>query len=383
MKRFDFIKSELLELKKEDLFRTMRTIENSDGPRVTIEGKELINFCSNNYLGLADHPKVIDRAITILRKYGVGAGASRLVSGNFDIHEQLETAIAEYEGTEAAIVFPTGYMANLGVIQAMVGHEDAVIVDRLNHASIIDGARLSGAKLLVYGHNYMEKLEKVLKKKAVGCRRKLIVSDFIFSMDGDIALAEEMLHLARKYDAMLMLDVAHSTGVVDLILPEGHNIILMGTLSKAIGALGGFVAGSQSLIDYLRNKARAFIYTTALPPAIAAAALASFEIISKDNSLQKKLWSNVEYLRKKLEPLKFDTIGSETQIIPLMIGDTKTTLDISQFLFDHGIFLSAIRPPTVPKDTSRLRLTVTAMHTKSDIDHLVSKLAEAKEEYLG
>jgi len=382
MKRFDFIKKELLELKTEHLYRTFKTIENIDGVKVTINGKELINFCSNNYLGLANHPKVIERTIAILKKYGVGSGASRLVSGNFDIHEQLEKKIAEYEGTEAAIVFPTGYMANLGTIQALVGPEDAVIVDRLNHASIIDGAKLSGAKILVYGHNYIEKLEKALKKKATGYRRKLVVSDFIFSMDGDVALVEEMLDLAEKYNAMLMLDLAHSTGVVDLVMPEGHNIILMGTLSKAIGSLGGFVAGSRDLIDYLRNKARPFIYTTALPPAVAAAALASFEIISKDNSLQKKLWNNVEYLRKKIEPLKFDLIGSKTQIIPLMIGETKKTLDISQYLFDNGIFLSAIRPPTVPKDTSRLRLTVTAMHTKSDIDHLVEKLKEAKEKYL-
>jgi glycine C-acetyltransferase/8-amino-7-oxononanoate synthase len=382
MKAYDFIKKELAEIKSENLYRALITIENTKGARITINGKELINFCSNNYLGLADHPKVVEKAIETLKKYGVGAGASRLVSGNFDIHEELEGAIAEYEGTEASIVFPTGYMANLGTIQALVGPEDVVIVDKLNHASIIDGARLSGAKLMVYGHKYLEKLEKALKK-AAGHRRKLIVSDFIFSMDGDVAPVEDMLELAIKYDAMLMLDVAHSTGVVDLIMPDNHNIILMGTLSKAIGALGGFVAGSKNLIDYLRNKARAFIYTTALPPAIAAAALASFEIISKDNSLQKKLWQNLEYLRKKIDPLGYETIGSETQIIPLMIGDTKTTLDIAQYLFDNGIFLSAIRPPTVPKDTSRLRLTVTAMHTKAEIDHLASKLAEAKGKFLG
>jgi len=382
MKAFDFLRTELSELRRENLYRTLRMIENSFGPKLTIGGKQLINFCSNNYLGLSEHPKVKERAIEAIKKYGVGSGASRLVSGNFDVHEELEEIIAAYEDTEASIVFPTGYMANVGTIQALVGPEDAVIFDKLDHASIIDGARLSGAKLMVYGHKYLEKLEKALKKSA-GARRRLIVSDFIFSMDGDVAPVEEMLELSEKYDAMLMLDVAHSTGVVDLILPENNNIIIMGTLSKAIGALGGFVAGSKDLIEYLRNKARSFIYTTALPPAIAAAASASFEIISTDDTLQKKLWDNIGHLRKKLDPLGYDVIGSETQIIPLMIGDTKKTMDASQYLFDNGILLSAIRPPTVPRDTSRLRLTVMATHTKADIDHLVSKLAEVKEKFLG
>lgn len=382
MKAYDFIGDEISELKKESLYRTLKAIQKTEGAKVTINGKELINFCSNNYLGLADNPKVKQRAIETLNKFGVGSGASRLVSGNYEVHEELERKIAEYEETEASIIFPTGYMANLGTIQALVGPEDAVIVDKLNHASIIDGARLSGAKLMVYGHKYLEKLEKALKKSA-GARRRLIVSDFIFSMDGDLAPVEEMLDLSEKYDAMLMLDVAHSTGVVDLILPENNNIVIMGTLSKAIGALGGFVAGSRDLIDYLRNKARSYVFTTAMPPAIAAAASASFDIISGDDSLQKKLWGNVEYLRDNLDPLGFDLIGSETQIIPLMIGDTRKTVDISQYLFDNGIFLSAIRPPTVPRDTSRLRLTVTAMHSKKDIDHLIAKLREVKDRFLG
>ena len=381
MSIFDFIKEELDEIRKEGLFRTLKPIEERKGARVKVRGKELINFCSNNYLGLAGHPEVVRKAKEILKEHGVGSGASRLVSGSFKIHEELEAKISEYEGTQSSIVFPTGYMANLGAVQALVGEGDAVIIDRLNHASIIDGARLSGARLLVYPHKDMEHLEKVLEKARV-FKKRLIVTDHVFSMDGDIAPLDKLIELAGKYNAMLMLDTAHSTGVLDLKIKDASNVIIMGTLSKAIGSLGGFVAGSRDLVDYLTNRARSFIYTTALPPAIAAASIASFEIIGKDGSFRKKLWDNVDYLKKKLKPLNFDTLGSETQIIPLMIGDTYKAVEISNHLFNSGIFLSAIRPPTVPKDTSRLRLTVTAMHSKDDIDYLVSKLKEIKEKIL-
>jgi glycine C-acetyltransferase/8-amino-7-oxononanoate synthase len=378
---FDFIKEELNAIREEGLFRTLRTIEEGKGSRVKIKGKELINFCSNNYLGLAGNPEVVRRTKEILKKHGVGSGASRLVSGNFEIHDELETKIAEYEGMPASIVFPTGYMANLGTMQALVGAGDAVIIDRLNHASIIDGARISGAKLLVYPHKDMQELEKILERSQT-FKKRLIVSDHVFSMDGDIAPANKLAELAIKYKSMLMLDMAHSTGVLDLKIKDTSNVIIMGTLSKAIGSLGGFISGSKDLIDYLRNKARSFIYSTGLPPAMAAASLASFDIIEKDSSFKEKLWNNVGYLKKKIQPLKFDTLGSETQIIPLMIGDARLAVEISNRLYSSGILLSAIRPPTVPKGTSRLRMTVTAMHSKDDIDHLASKLEEIKEKYL-
>jgi len=379
---FDFIKEELGGIREAGLFRTLRSIEEGKGARVKIRGKELINFCSNNYLGLAGHPEVVRKTKEILKKHGVGSGASRLVSGNFEIHDELEAKISKYEGTPASIVFPTGYMANLGTMQALVGAGDAVIIDRLNHASIIDGARISGAKLLVYPHRDMEELEKILKNAQI-FKKRLIVSDHVFSMDGDIAPANKLAELAKKYKSMLMLDTAHSTGVLDLKIKDRANIIIMGTLSKAIGSLGGFISGSCELIDYLRNKARSFIYTTGLPPAIAAASLASFDIIEKDSSFKEKLWDNVNYLKNKIQPLNFDTLGSETQIIPIMIGDARIAVEISNRLYSSGIFLSAIRPPTVPKGTSRLRLTVTAMHSRDDIDYLASKLAEVKEKYLG
>ena len=308
---FDFIKEELDGIRKAGLFRTLRTIEEGKGARVKIRGKELINFCSNNYLGLAGHPEVVRKTKEILKKHGVGSGASRLVSGNFEIHDELEAKIAEYEGMPASIVFPTGYMANLGTMQALVGAGDAVIIDRLNHASIIDGARISGAKLLVYPHRDMEELEHILKNAQI-FKKRLIVSDHIFSMDGDLAPAENLAGLAMKYRSMLMLDTAHSTGVLDLKIKNKANVIIMGTLSKAIGSLGGFISGSRDLIDYLKNKARSFIYTTGLPPAVAAASLASFNILEKDSSYKEKLWDRVNYLKKIIQPLNFDTLGSET-----------------------------------------------------------------------
>jgi 8-amino-7-oxononanoate synthase len=374
MPNFDFIDKELKDLKEQGLYRELKTIQEVQGIRGKVNGKEVINFCSNNYLGLASHPKVIEATENALKKYGVGSGASRLVSGNFDIHEELESSIAKYEGTESSIVFPTGYMANLGTIQALVGEGDAVIVDRLDHASIIDGARLSGAKLLVYPHKDMEQLEKVLKK-AQSYKKRLIVSDHVFSMDGDIAPTAELIKLAEKYDAMLMLDVAHSIDKVKGQMEKGKSnvdIIIMGTLSKTIGSLGGYIAGPQTLIDYLRNKARAYIYTTALPPAIAAASIAAYEVLEKDDTLKLKLWDNVKYAKSKLSG--YDTLASQTQIIPVLVGDAKKASELSSELFNNGIFLSAIRPPTVPKGTSRLRLTVTAMHSKEDIDKLADSL---------
>lgn len=353
-------------MRREGLFRTLKTVDEA----------RVINFCSNDYLGLSKHPKVIEKASEILRKFGMGAGASRLVSGNFRIHEELEEKISSYEETPASIVFPTGYMANLGTIQALAGEGDAVIVDRLDHASIIDGARLSSAKLMVYSHKDIKALEKVLRK-ASSYKKKLIVTDHVFSMDGDIAPVRELSELASKFDAMLMLDVAHSVRK----LKTNENIIIMGTMSKTLGSLGGYVAGSKELIEYLRNKARAYIYTTALPPAVAAAAIAAIDVIESEPTLIEKLDENAGYAKKKIKSLGFDTLGSETQIIPIMIGEAKKAVEISEYLFDNGIFLSAIRPPTVPKGTSRLRLTVTSKHSKADIDNLASKLSEVKEKY--
>ncbi len=276
-------------------------------------------------------------------------------------------------------------MANMGTIQALVGKDDAVIIDRLDHASIIDGARLSGAKLLVYPHRDMYRLEKILAK-ANNFRRILIVTDHVFSMDGDVAPLYELAALSKKYNAMLMIDTAHSTGILPLEMKypaAKRDMIIMGTLSKAVGSLGGFVSGTSKLIEYLKNKARSFIYTTALPPAVTAASIAALEIIRKDDSFRRAIWNNIAYLKKRLARMALNTMGSTTQIIPIFVGDAKKAMKASEFLYDKGILLSAIRPPTVPEGTSRLRLSVTAKHTKEDINKLADLLDEMKGEFLG
>ncbi len=377
----EFLAEELKHLKEQGLYRSLKTIESCDGPRVTIDGKEFLLFCSNNYLGLANHPKVIEAANNAAKKFGFGSGASRLISGNSALHEELEGELARFKGREAALIFPTGYMANVGTISALLNEDDAVIIDRLNHASIVDACRLSKAKLLVYPHKDMKALEKILKSSG-SFRRRLIVTDSVFSMDGDIAPLPDMIKLAKKYGAMTMIDEAHSTGVIG---GEGRGLeehfgmagqadIVMGTLSKALGSLGGFIAGSRSLIEYLINKSRSFIYSTGLPPAACAAALASLNIIQNDRTILTKLWMNVDYLKTELKAMKFNIGDSETPIVPLMIGDLRKTMKLSEHLYDNGILVSGIRPPTVPKDECRLRITVMATHSKDDIDKLVGAL---------
>jgi len=329
-------------------------------------------------LGLTHHPEVIKAAKDAIDKFGTGAGASRLISGTTILHQQLEEKLAQYKGCEAAIVFPTGYMANIGTISTILNptdtdpHTNTVIIDRLNHASIIDACKLSKAKLQVYPHKDMGALEKILKRSAKFSKR-LIVTDLVFSMDGDIAPIQEIATLAQKYDAMLMTDEAHATGV--LTQDTGHrtqDLIIMGTLSKALGSLGGFICGSQELIDYLRNKARSFIYTTALPPANCAAALKALELLETQPEIQQKLWENISYFRSCVLGLE----SCSSPIIPIIIGETEKTLEVSAKLFEHGIYVSAIRPPTVPKGQSRLRITLSALHTKEDIKCLASLLQE-------
>jgi len=376
----EFINQELESLKESGLYRELRTIEKINGPHITIKGKELINFCSNDYLGLSQHLKIKEKAIEIIKDFGLGAGASRLISGHTIIHEELEKKIAKFKGREAAIVFPTGYMANLGVITSLVDEKDTVIIDRLNHASIIDACRLSRAKLQVYPHKDVSTLEKILQR-STSYRRRLIITDSVFSMDGDLAPLPEICKLAQKYQAMLMIDEAHATGVIgktgrgleEYYEMEGKVDIVMGTLSKALGSLGGFVAASNELIEYLRNKARSFIYTTALSPSICAASLVAIEIIENQAELISKLWQNIEFFSHRLSSL---VPRPSSAIIPILIGELDKTMEISNKLFDHGIFLSGIRPPTVPKGQCRLRLTITAAHSKEDLECLASLLRE-------
>jgi glycine C-acetyltransferase/8-amino-7-oxononanoate synthase len=362
---------ELKKIKEQSLYRSLKQIDE----------KKHIVFCSNDYLGLSQHPKIKETAAQITQEFGTGAGASRLISGNHLLYSQLEAKIASFKQREAALVFPTGYMANLGALNSLLDGRDTVIMDRLNHASLVDAARLSKAKLQVYPHKDMTALEKVLKRSQKFVKR-LVVTDSVFSMDGDIAPLPRIVKLAKKYNALTMIDEAHATGVLgktgrgaeEHFEIVGQIDIVMGTLSKAIGSLGGFVAGSTELIDYLINKARSFIYTTGLPPAVCAASLTAFEIIENQPALRRKLWQNVSYLKGKLTQMGFNLMGSETQIIPIFVGDSETTIRMAEFLFEHGIFVSGIRPPTVPKGQSRLRISVSAQHTKENLDELIEVL---------
>ncbi|MDP6924522.1 MAG: 8-amino-7-oxononanoate synthase [Candidatus Scalindua sp.] len=376
------ISDELIKIKESGLYRNLKTVGNAQDTLVEIEGKTYLSFCSNNYLGLANHPYVIKAVKDAVEEYGWGAGASRLVSGNMTLHETLESEISKFKLKNATIVFPTGYMANLGVITSLVSNGDLVISDKLNHASIIDGCKLSGADFRVYAHCNMEKLENILKKSAK-YNRKLIVTDSVFSMDGDLAPLPDLVKIAAEYNAMLMVDEAHGTGVFGENgrgVVEHFNLckevdVVMGTLSKAIGSLGGYVSGDIDLINYLRNKARSFMYTTALPPAVCAASIAGIKLIQEDHSMRVSLWHNVYFIKDKLNSLNINTIVSESQIIPILIGDTKKAVKISKLLYDNGILIPAIRPPTVPANSSRLRMTVMSSHTKKDLERLAQVLS--------
>ncbi len=376
----DFILDELRELKAFNLLRDFKTVEDAQGPYVHINGRPYLSFCSNNYLGLANHPKIREAAIEAIHQYGWGAGASRLVSGNMTPHQKLEEKIAGFKGTDAALLFPTGYMANLGALCALVSKEDIVIGDKLNHASIIDGCRQSGAAFRIYPHKDVSQLASLLERSSE-YRRKLVVTDSVFSMDGDTAPLSEIVNLVKRHDAILMVDDAHATGVfgkqgkglVEHCGLEGKVDIIMGSFSKAIGSIGGFIAGSRHLIDYLKNKARPFIYTTALPPAVCAASLAALTLIQEDASLIDRLWNNIHYVKSQLSNF-VNTLSVESPIIPLIIGSAEDAVNVSMILYENGILIPAIRPPTVPPSTSRLRISLMANHTEDDIDKLINTL---------
>ena len=371
----DFIDDELAQLKRDGLYRELKIIEGGQGARVRIGGREVILLSSNNYLGLASHPEIKKAAVSAIEKYGCGSGASRLISGSMELHKELEEKIASFKKTESAILFNSGYTANLGVISSICGRGDVIFCDKLNHASIIDGCLLSGAELKRYPHKDIDALERFLKKSS-GFKKKLIVTDGIFSMDGDIAPLKEIVHLSKRYSAILMVDDAHATGVLgkngrgtDEYFGLDNSIdIIMGTLSKAIGSFGGFVTGRKKLIEFLVNRARSFIYTTSLPPSVVASSIAAIDIIEKGHDLRDLLWKNVSYLKEELKNIGFDIMGSESQIIPVFVGDTHRVVEMSQMLLKEGVFVQGIRPPTVPKGKSRLRVTVMATHSKADLD---------------
>jgi len=383
------LEKELSEFKRQGLFRSMKRIDATSGPTVVIDGKEVILLSSNNYLGLANHPEVKEVQIQAIKEFGASSGASRLISGNMELHEKLEEKIAKFKGREAAIVFPTGYMTNLGVITSIVGEKDLVLCDKLNHASLIDGVRLSGADLRVYPHKNIERLEDIFKKNT-SYRRKLLITDGVFSMDGDIAPLPDLVKICKKYEAILMVDDAHATGVLGkngkgtceyFGIKDGVDI-QMGTFSKAFGNLGGYIVGSRTLIDYICNKARSFIYSTGLPPAVVSGAIKAIEIVERDTTLRKRLWSNIDKFSKALIEMGFDIMDTKTQIIPVWIGKSSNTMKIAEFLLKNNIFAPGIRPPTVAKSKCRIRTSLMATHTEEHIDNAIEIFRRIKNEGL-
>jgi len=381
----DKFADEIKFLKSKNLFREPKIISSLCGPEIEIEGKRYINFSSNNYLGLADSPLLKKSALKAIERYGVGTGASRLMSGTLKIHRDLEKRIAQFKREEDAMVFPTGFMANLGVISALVGSGDAVIVDHLNHASIIDGARLSHAKIFVYPHCDTRALERILKRGSA-FQRRLVITDTLFSMDGDEAPLPEILKLCKKYESLLMVDEAHATGVfgkrgsglVEEYGLSGKIDVVMGTMSKALGGLGGYIAGKKTIIEYLRQKARTFIYTTSLPPSMAASSIRAIEYIKDNGRERRKYWKKIEYVRNELMDLGYNLLTSCSQIIPVVIGPLDKIMDMQRYLFEQGLFILAIRPPTVPKGSARFRITIMATHKKEHLHKLFTAFKTIK-----
>lgn len=379
------LQQRLLERQQLALYRQRQTIQGAQGPEVSLNGTRYLNFCSNDYLGLANHPKLIEAANNALQKYGTGSGASHLVCGHSDVHQQLELELAQWTRRSRALLFSTGYMANLGVITALLGRSDQVFQDRLNHASLLDGGLLSGAKMQRFKHNDIEDLQTRLEAKTKG--NALVAVDGVFSMDGDLAPLPQMAEVAAQHQAWLMVDDAHGLGVLGdqgagicnhFNLGEQQVPVLMGTLGKAVGSFGAFVAGSEALIEALIQFARPYIYTTALPPAVAAASLASVQLIRANEPLRERLQGLIRYFRQGLEQLALPPSSSTTAIQPLLLGDEQRALAWSNSLKEQGIWVAAIRPPTVPKGTSRLRITLSAAHSKDHIDQLLSALSRCK-----
>jgi 8-amino-7-oxononanoate synthase len=383
--RADFIAAELQSVKDAGLYRQLRLVDGDQGPTLMLDGREVINFSSNNYLGIANHPALAAAAKQAIDRYGCGSGASRLISGNMTLHEELEAKLAQFKNTEAALVFNSGFQANVGILSTLAGEGDAIVSDSLNHASIIDGCRLSKARTLVYAHGDLDDLEGALKKAASACRR-LIVTETIFSMDGDEAPLGEIVELAEKYDAMVMVDEAHGTGVfgangagvVAKLGLASRVFVQMGTLGKALGGFGAYIAGSRGLCDLLINRCRSFIFTTSLPPAVMAMALAAIDLVQNEPQRRDALRHNCQKLKQGLNRLEFELGPSESPILPLIVGDAARCMALSAALLDRGVFAQGIRPPTVPAGTSRLRITVMATHSDAQIDRALNVFEEVK-----
>ena len=377
------LESQLAGLADSHLLRTRKTLETGCSTHVSVDGKPLLAFCSNDYLGLASHPAIQEVVCKAVRQWGTGSGGSHVVNGHMTPHQMLEEALAQFVGADRALYYSTGYMANIGVVPTLVGRGDAVFADRLNHASLIDAVQLSRADHRRYAHKDMGQLEKMLASS--DAKRKLILSDAVFSMDGDVAPLKELLDLAEQYDAWLVLDDAHGFGVLGqegrgsldhFGIPFHPRLVYIGTLGKAAGVSGAFVAGSSTVIEWLMQRSRSYIFTTASSPVIAAALLASLELVRQGEDLRGQLRQLAQSLHEGLQGTAWRILPSFTAIHPIIVGENDAVLKVSEALMDRGIWVPAIRPPTVPKGQARLRISLSASHTLADVGRLVSALRE-------
>lgn len=374
MNPFAYLAEEIEQWKAAGTYRPLTEIESEQGPRVVIRGKEVVQLSSNNYLGLTTHPRLRKAAIQAVETYGAGTGSVRTIAGTFSLHEQFEQKLAEFKHTEAALVFQSGFTANVGVVSSILSEQDVVISDALNHASIIDGIRLTKAGRRIYKHVDMEDLEKALQETQ-SARTRLVVTDGVFSMDGNIAPLPEIVELCEKYNAIVMVDDAHASGVlgkngrgtVDHFGLHGRVHIQIGTLSKAIGVLGGYVAGPKVLRDYLIHRARPFLFSTSHPPAVTAACIEAIHVMVEEPEIIDRLWQNARFFKDGLKKLGFDTGISTTPITPVIIGDDALTMKFSDSLFEEGVYAQGIVFPTVQKGKARIRTIVTATHTQEDL----------------
>jgi len=381
-----FLSEEIEALKEKGRHRSLRRVSGPQDAEIVIDGARRLNFSSNNYLGLANHPEVVAALEEHARRYGVGSGASRLICGHMDVHAELEDAVAKLKGTEAALTFSAGYMANLGILSTLAGPDATIFSDELNHASIVDGCRLARARVEVYRHADVSHLEDLLRRSSAA--RKIVVTDGVFSMDGDIAPLPGLVEAKDRHGAILVVDDAHATGVlpphgrgtVDYFDLHGRVEIQMGTFSKALGTYGAYIGASRAMVDYFINKCRPFIFNTGLPPALAGATLAALGLLAKEPALLSSLWRNQATLREDMAK-RGRTAASSTAIVPILVGGDRETMEVSKALFDRGVFVYGIRPPTVPEGTGRLRLTLMATHTREMIGTAAARIDEALTEH--
>ncbi len=382
-----YLSDQLKELKDKGTYFRLRVLEDEQAPECTFDGKHVINLASNNYLGLTTHPKLRQAALEATRQYGVGSGAVRTIAGTMKVHMELEEKIARFKNVEASVVFQSGFTANAGTVSAVLGKDDFIISDELNHASIIDGARLSKAKILVFRHKDVAHAEEQLKSVAGQEGRKLLITDGVFSMDGDIAPLPALCDLAEKYGAIMMVDDAHASGVlgrngrgtIDHFGMHGRVDIQVGTLSKAIGALGGYVCGTRDLIEFLYHRGRPFLFSTSHPPSVAATCIAAFEVLEQEPERIEKLWENTRYFKTELGNLGFDIGGrntpkSETPITPIITGEGRLAMEFSRELFKEGVMATGIAYPTVPEGKARIRTIMSATHTREELDKALQVL---------